>query len=648
MELDRRLAELLRQTNAEAIEAGTLRLVEGDILDEDIPKLIESPYEVVANVPYHITSPILHRFLGTSPRPTRLVLMLQREVAERIAAAPGDMSYLSVFVQYHAEVRIAFVVPRDAFEPPPEVESAVVEIRPLDPLGTAPAARPGRRRRSVAPGPGRLPRAAQEAPKRDLAAAPVSGDIVLGALEAVEIDRDRRPQTLSVTEWLALREAIGPLPGRHQPEGPQEARRPAGPPARRIEGRLEAGGRLQTRRGRGRRPPERQPATLRRGSPADEHGTRARARRPVRAGQAEPHPGGHRPARRRFPLPPFDHVSADPRRCPDGPSGGLGRDVRQPPRVRTAGERGVRTTWSSGPSPGPRDAVAQAAARPGGAPALLAALLSKRIPVAAGLGGGSSDAAAAIDAALGAWGVVPARSGRSRSLAAALGSDVPFFQAGCGAVVTGRGENVEPLPPMTEPAAILLVTPRLAVSTEAVFRAYAGGARPAGDAALRISEELAAELRRSPVPSVLLDRAADLALANDLVPATAATAPGLPGFTAALTSLLERPVCQSGSGPSLWSVYATLDEARRAMKKVRQAVAGGSLPAVGDGEPFIAATLIAARPLAWRPAGPQTDASPPEPPDLPLAGRPRAVHNWPDAGKRGPHDPGRPPGSGGA
>ncbi len=296
---------------------------------------------------------------------------------------------------------------------------------------------------------------------------------------------------------------------------------------------------------------------------------------------------------------------------------------------------------------GARDAVAQLRQGPEAPPALLAALLSKRIPVAAGLGGGSSDAAAAIDAALGAWGLsLPARD--LSILAAALGSDVPFFQAGCGAVVTGRGENVEPLPPMTEPAAILLITPRLAVSTEAVFRAYAGGARPAGDAALQISEELAAELRRSPVPSVLLDRAADLALANDLVPATAATAPGLPGFTAALTSLLERPVCQSGSGPSLWSVYATLDEARRAMKKVRQAVTGGSLPAVGDGEPFIAATLIAAQPLAWRPAGPQTDASPPEPPDLPLAGRPRAVHNWPDAGKRGPHDPGRTPGSGGA
>jgi len=64
--------------------------------------------------------------------------MLQREVAERISAAPGAMSYLSVFVQYHAAVRIAFAVRRDAFEPAPEVESAVVEIVPRDPNGDRP------------------------------------------------------------------------------------------------------------------------------------------------------------------------------------------------------------------------------------------------------------------------------------------------------------------------------------------------------------------------------------------------------------------------------------------------------------------------------------------------------------------------------
>ena len=246
VELDRRLAERLRDRHAVEIEAGRLRLVEGDMLDQDIPTLMTPPYSVVANVPYHITSPILHRFLGAAAgaaRPERMVLMLQREVAERIAAAPGEMSYLSVFVQYYAEVRIAFVVPREAFEPEPEVESAVVEIRIRS------GEMPGRDARAGAAAAGGATEtaaaatagAARVAAEARIAAdvdqdlwhlvqagfrerrkklhnvlsrqLPVPGDIVTGALEAAGIDGDRRPQTLSVDDWLALREALGPLPG---------------------------------------------------------------------------------------------------------------------------------------------------------------------------------------------------------------------------------------------------------------------------------------------------------------------------------------------------------------------------------------------------------------------------------------------------
>ena len=81
--------------------------------------------------PYHITSPILHRLLGGPPRAGRLVLMVQREVAERIAAAPGDMSYLSVFVPVprHGPASRSGC-PREAFEPAPKVESAVLVLEP--------------------------------------------------------------------------------------------------------------------------------------------------------------------------------------------------------------------------------------------------------------------------------------------------------------------------------------------------------------------------------------------------------------------------------------------------------------------------------------------------------------------------------------
>jgi 16S rRNA (adenine1518-N6/adenine1519-N6)-dimethyltransferase len=218
IELDRGLAAHLRERFAEAIEraaasggeaAGSLRLIEGDALDEDLVRLASPPYDVVANLPYHITSPILHRLLGEPPRPARLILMVQREVAERIAAAPGAMSYLSVFVQYQARVRIALRVPRTAFEPAPEVDSAVVVLEPFAADDRLPDA------------------AAEDALWRLVQAAfrerrkmihnvlarqlPVPAERVASALEAAGIAADRRPQTLGVGEWLALLDALGPI-----------------------------------------------------------------------------------------------------------------------------------------------------------------------------------------------------------------------------------------------------------------------------------------------------------------------------------------------------------------------------------------------------------------------------------------------------
>jgi 4-diphosphocytidyl-2-C-methyl-D-erythritol kinase len=237
-------------------------------------------------------------------------------------------------------------------------------------------------------------------------------------------------------------------------------------------------------------------------------------------------------------------------------------------------------TWAGGPAD----------------PAPLAARLTKRIPVAAGLGGGSSDAAASIAAALEAWGasLPPARAA---ALAACLGSDVPFFLAGGVALVTGRGEFVEPLPDLRgEAPAVLIVTPRLPVSTPAVFAAYRGGARPVeGGAALAVSECLVADIRSGLAPSDLIARAEELAAANDLLPAALSVAPPLAGFRRALQSILGRPVGQSGSGPTAWVLYPSLATARKAARFVRQGIRDGSLPPIGDGEPFVAATAILSR-----------------------------------------------------
>ncbi|MFA6047424.1 MAG: rRNA adenine dimethyltransferase family protein [Parcubacteria group bacterium] len=85
-------------------------------------------YKVIANIPYYITSPIIQLFLETKYPPTEMILMVQKEVAERIVASPGQMSILAVSVQYYADVKLLFYVDKKAFWPVPEVDSAVIRI----------------------------------------------------------------------------------------------------------------------------------------------------------------------------------------------------------------------------------------------------------------------------------------------------------------------------------------------------------------------------------------------------------------------------------------------------------------------------------------------------------------------------------------
>ena len=208
VELDRGLAAFLRDRFEPALEGGGLRLIEGDALDQDLVHLIEPPYDVVANLPYHITSPILHALLGEAPRPRRLVLMVQREVAERIAAPPGKMSYLSVFVQYHARVRVALRVPPAAFEPEPAVDSAVIVVEPFDADDRLPAEEEDQLWRLVQAAFRERRKMLHNVLARQL---PFDAARVAAALETAGIAPDRRPQTVAVGEWLALKDALGPI-----------------------------------------------------------------------------------------------------------------------------------------------------------------------------------------------------------------------------------------------------------------------------------------------------------------------------------------------------------------------------------------------------------------------------------------------------
>lgn len=129
VELDRRLLEVLDTTLA---QYNNVRIIHGDILKVNIPEIMNhKPFKVVANLPYYITTPIIMSLLEMKLPIERLVVMVQREVAERMVAQPGTKAYgaLSVAVQYYTEPSIVMDVPPRAFMPAPEVTSAVICCR---------------------------------------------------------------------------------------------------------------------------------------------------------------------------------------------------------------------------------------------------------------------------------------------------------------------------------------------------------------------------------------------------------------------------------------------------------------------------------------------------------------------------------------
>lgn len=205
VELDERLAAYLRR-ELDGVEG--FELIEADALDLHPREIFPGEdFKVVANIPYHITSPLLHAFLeGTRP-PRRIVLLVQLEVAERVASPPGGMSYLSVFVQNIATAQVVARVPAAAFEPQPEVDSAILLLQPRDdpPIPAGAGREPfyrvvqagfRQRRKQIHNGLG-----------REL---PIDRSEVLAALAACEIDGERRPQTLSVDEWACLTARLAP------------------------------------------------------------------------------------------------------------------------------------------------------------------------------------------------------------------------------------------------------------------------------------------------------------------------------------------------------------------------------------------------------------------------------------------------------
>ncbi|RLC98708.1 MAG: ribosomal RNA small subunit methyltransferase A [Chloroflexi bacterium] len=205
VELDERLLPVLRSVLS---GCDNVTLIQGDILALDPAALIGDAgagYKIVANLPYYITSAVLRHLLEASLKPRWMILTVQREVAERIVAKPGQMSLLAVSVQFYGQPRLLFRIKPGSFYPSPGVESAVVRVElypapPVDVESTEAFFR--------------VVRAGFSQRRKQLRNTLAAGlrqqpGEVATRLEKVGVDPRRRAQTLSLQEWARVTHALG-------------------------------------------------------------------------------------------------------------------------------------------------------------------------------------------------------------------------------------------------------------------------------------------------------------------------------------------------------------------------------------------------------------------------------------------------------
>jgi 16S rRNA (adenine1518-N6/adenine1519-N6)-dimethyltransferase len=200
IERDPRCIAALREL--ETAFPGRLSIVEGDALEIDTASLVAAPRKIAANLPYNIATPLLIGWLGNIRAYESLTLMFQKEVAERLAAAPGDDAYgrLAVLTQWRCAVKLAFDIPPQAFVPPPKVTSTVVHLVPR----TTPLAECDQKllERVTAAAFGQRRKMLRQSLKS------LGGDIA-ALIAAAGAEPTARAEELSVEQFCALARALG-------------------------------------------------------------------------------------------------------------------------------------------------------------------------------------------------------------------------------------------------------------------------------------------------------------------------------------------------------------------------------------------------------------------------------------------------------
>lgn len=205
VEADKKIVQILQQRLKKEIHSGKLKLIEGDILKTNLPELglKDFSFRIICNLPYSITSKFFRQFLEFGPKPQEMIVMIQKEVAKRMVALPGEMSLLALSAQLFSEPEILFEVAPTCFWPEPEVVSAVIRLKLKKKLPDADIKLLFR-----------LARFGFASKRKQLHNNLANGlkktsEEIKGALKQLGLSENIRAQDLSLENWIALAKKLG-------------------------------------------------------------------------------------------------------------------------------------------------------------------------------------------------------------------------------------------------------------------------------------------------------------------------------------------------------------------------------------------------------------------------------------------------------
>jgi len=210
VEKDPKMIEILKETTQ---DFQNIEIINADIMKYEVPKIKYRDYKVIANLPYYITSPVIRKLLETENKPKEIILMVQKEVAQRICVLPPKTNLLAISVQFYAKPKIISYVSKKAFFPKPKIDSAIIHLK-IDNLPERPFGRAGQNSKIDREKFFKIVKAGFSHPRKQLAnnllkeldflGKEINKEKIIALLAKKGILATQRPETLLLKNWIEL------------------------------------------------------------------------------------------------------------------------------------------------------------------------------------------------------------------------------------------------------------------------------------------------------------------------------------------------------------------------------------------------------------------------------------------------------------